>query len=70
MTPRLKKINDKEILPKLMTKLNYKNKFQAPRITNIVLKLVLDTDAQNKKHTQTKQCSRAILNKHTFPKTY
>ena len=33
MIPRLKNIYDKEILPKLMTKLNlYKNKHQAPKI--------------------------------------
>ena len=41
MTPRLKNIYDKEILPKLMTKLNYKNKHQAPRLTKIVLNMGL-----------------------------
>jgi large subunit ribosomal protein L5 len=49
MIPRLKNIYEKEILPKLMTKLNYKNKHQAPKITKIVLNVGLGEDASDAK---------------------
>ena len=49
MIPRLKNIYDKEILPKLMTKLNYKNKHQVPRLTKIVLNIGLGEDASDTK---------------------
>ena len=49
MTPRLKNIYEKEILPKLMTKLNYTNKHQAPRLTKIVLNMGLGEDAADAK---------------------
>tara|TARA_B100001093_G_scaffold508810_1_gene571732 strand:- start:877 stop:1431 length:555 start_codon:yes stop_codon:yes gene_type:complete len=55
MTPRLKNMYDKEILPKLMTKLNYKNKFQAPRITKIVLNMGLGEDASDTKKVKSCQ---------------
>ena len=49
MIPRLKNIYDKEILPKLMTKLSYKNKHQVPRLTKIVLNMGLGEDASDTK---------------------
>ena len=49
MTPRLKNIYEKEILPKLMTKLNYKNKHQAPKILKIILNVGLGEDASDAK---------------------
>jgi large subunit ribosomal protein L5 len=49
MIPRLKNIYDKEILPKLMTKLNCKNRHQAPKITKIVLNVGLGEDATDAK---------------------
>ena len=55
MTPRLKNIYDKEILPKLMTKLNYKNKHQAPRLTKIVLNMGLGEDATDAKKVKSCQ---------------
>ena len=45
MTPRLKNKYIKEILPNLMTKLNYKNKHEAPSIEKIVLNIGLGEDA-------------------------
>ena len=55
MVPRLKNIYDKEILPKLMTKLNYKNKHQAPRLTKIVLNMGLGEDASDTKKVKSCQ---------------
>ena len=55
MVPRLKNIYDKEILPKLMTKLNYKNKHQAPRLTKIVLNMSLGEDASDTKKVKSCQ---------------
>ena len=55
MTPRLKNIYDKEILPKLMTKLNYKNKHQAPKLTKIVLNMGLGEDATDAKKVKSCQ---------------
>ena len=49
MIPRLKNIYDKEILPKLMTKLNCTNKHQAPKITKIILNVGLGEDAADAK---------------------
>ena len=55
MTPRLKNIYDKEILPKLMTKLNYKNKHQVPRLSKIVLNMGLGEDASDAKKVKSCQ---------------
>ena len=55
MTPRLKTIYDKEILPKLMTKLNYKNKHQAPKILKIILNVGLGEDASDAKKVKSCQ---------------
>ena len=55
MTPRLKNIYAKEILPKLMTKLNFKNKHQAPKITKIILNIGLGEDASDSKKVKSCQ---------------
>ncbi len=55
MTPRLKNIYDKEILPKLMTKLNYKNKHQVPKLSKIVLNMGLGEDASDAKKVKSCQ---------------
>ena len=55
MIPRLKNIYDKEILPKLMAKLNYKNKHQAPRLTKVVLNMGLGEDASDTKKVKSCQ---------------
>ena len=49
MTPRLKNMYDKEILPKLMTKLNYTNRHQVPKFTKIILNVGLGEDATDAK---------------------
>ena len=49
MIPRLKNIYDKEILPKLMTKLNFKNKHEVPKLIKIVLNVGLGEDATDQK---------------------
>jgi len=49
MTPRLKNTYQKEILPKLMTKLKCSNKHQVPKITKIVLNIGLGEDATDTK---------------------
>ena len=49
MIPRLKTIYEKEILPKLMTKLNCSNKHQVPRISKVVLNIGLGEDATDTK---------------------
>ena len=55
MTPRLKNIYQKEILPKLMTKLNFKNKHQAPKIVKIILNIGLGEDASDAKKVKSCQ---------------
>ena len=55
MTPRLKNIYEKEILPKLMTKLNCTNKHQAPKISKIVLNVGLGEDASDGKKVKSCQ---------------
>ena len=54
MIPRLKNIYEKEILPKLMTKLNYTNKNQVPKVTKIVLNVGLGEDASDAKKVEKK----------------
>ena len=53
--PRLKNIYEKEILPKLMTKLNYANKHQAPKITKIILNVGLGEAASDAKKVKSCQ---------------
>ena len=55
MIPRLKNIYEKEILPKLMTKLNFKNKHQAPKILKIILNVGLGEDASDSKKVKSCQ---------------
>jgi len=55
MIPRLKNIYDKEILPKLMTKLNYTNKHQAPKIIKVILNVGLGEDASDTKKVKSCQ---------------
>ena len=49
MIPRLKNMYEKEILPKLMVKLNFKNKHQAPKVIKVVLNVGLGEDAGDAK---------------------
>ena len=49
MTSRLKTTYDKEILPKLMAKLNFSNKHQIPKISKVVLNIGLGEDATDTK---------------------
>ena len=49
MTPRLKTLYDKTIIDNLMSKLNFKNKHQAPRLKKIVLNMGLGEDASDGK---------------------
>ena len=53
MKARLKYIYDKEIISKLMSKFNYKNKHQVPKITKIVLNMGLGEDAADSKKIKT-----------------
>ena len=53
MIPRLKTLYEKEIINNLMTKLNYKNKNQAPKIIKIVLNMGLGEDASDGKKIKT-----------------
>jgi large subunit ribosomal protein L5 len=58
MIPRLKNIYENEILPKLMTKLNYTNKHQAPRVIKVVLNVGLGEDAGDAK--KVKSCQEDV----------
>ena len=49
MTPRLKTTYDKEIIKKLMSKLNVKNKHEIPKINKIILNMGLGEDASDGK---------------------
>ena len=49
MTPRLKTLYDKNIINNLMTKLNCKNKNEAPKLLKIVLNMGLGEDASDGK---------------------
>ncbi len=55
MTPRLKNLYEKEILPKLMAKLNCANKHQAPKIVKVVLNVGLGDDATDGKKVKSCQ---------------
>ena len=49
MTPRLKTAYEKEIIGKLMSKLNFKNKHEVPKIDKIILNMGLGEDASDGK---------------------
>ena len=53
MTPRLKVIYEKNIVSNLMSKLNYKNKHEVPRLEKIVLNMGLGEDASDGKKIKT-----------------
>ena len=53
MTPRLKTLYEKDIIKNLMTKLNFKNKHQAPKLVKIVLNMGLGEDASDGKKIKT-----------------
>ena len=53
MSPRLKDTYLKEITPKLMTKLQYKNKHEVPKIEKVVLNMGLGEDAGDNKKVKT-----------------
>ena len=53
MTPRLKVIYEKNIVINLMSKLNYKNKHEVPRLEKIVLNMGLGEDASDGKKIKT-----------------
>ena len=53
MIPRLKITYDKEITAKLMTKLNFKNKHEVPKIEKIILNMGLGEDASDGKKLKT-----------------
>ena len=55
MIPRLKTIYDKEILPKLMIKLDCSNKHQVPKISKVVLNIGLGEDATDAKKVKSCQ---------------
>tara|TARA_B100001093_G_C26578148_1_gene906024 strand:- start:308 stop:862 length:555 start_codon:yes stop_codon:yes gene_type:complete len=52
MISRLKIAYDKEIITKLMSKLNVKNKYQVPKLKKIVLNMGLGVDASDSKKTK------------------
>jgi large subunit ribosomal protein L5 len=53
MIPRLKLAYDKEIITNLMSKLNYKNKHEVPKVNKIVLNMGLGEDASDGKKLKT-----------------
>ena len=53
MIPRLKILYDEDIIKNLMTKLNYKNKHQAPKLVKVVLNMGLGEDASDGKKIKT-----------------
>ena len=55
MTTRLKNMYKKEILPRLMTKLNYTNIHQAPKVVKVVLNVGLGEDATDAKKVKSCQ---------------
>ena len=61
MIPRLKNIYEKEILPKLMTKLNYTNKHQAPRFTKVILNIGLGEEAADAKKVKSCQDDMSLI---------
>ena len=55
MTPRLKTIYEKNIVSNLMSKLNYKNKHEVPRLEKIVLNMGLGADSSDSKKVKSCQ---------------
>ena len=61
MTPRLKTTYEKEIVTKLMSKLNLKNKHQVPKIDKIVLNMGLGEDASDSKKLKSSVEDMALI---------
>ena len=61
MNARLKDIYDKEISKSLMSKLNFKNRHQVPKITKIVLNMGLGEDASDSKKTKVCQDDMTLI---------
>ena len=61
MIPRLKTTYDKEIVTKLMSKLNLKNKHQVPKINKIVLNMGLGEDASDSKKLKSSVEDMALI---------
>ena len=53
MTPRLKILYEKDMVKNLMTKLNYKNKHETPKLVKIVLNMGLGEEASDGKKIKT-----------------
>ena len=49
MTPRLKTLYDKDIVPKLMQKFDHKNKHEVAKIEKIIINMGLGEDASDSK---------------------
>ena len=61
MTARLKITYDKEIINKLMTKLNFKNKHQVPKIMKIILNMGLGEAVADKKVLENAQADMTAI---------
>ena len=61
MNARLKVMYDKEITSKLMSKLNYKNKHQVPKLSKIVINMGLGQDASDGKKIKTCSDDMALI---------
>ena len=61
MTPRLKTLYDKNIVNNLISKLNYKNKHQAPKLIKIVLNMGLGEDASDGKKIKSCQDDLSLI---------
>ena len=61
MIARLKDIYEKEIINNLMSKLNYKNKHQVPKIKKIVLNMGLGADGSDGKKLKVCQDDLALI---------
>ena len=53
MTPRLKSLYEKNIIPKLMQKFDHKNKHQVAKIQKVILNMGLGEDASDTKKLKT-----------------
>ena len=61
MNPRLKEMYNKEIQSKLMTKLNFKNKNEVPKLEKIVLNMGLGEDASDGKKMKSCQEDMTLI---------
>lgn len=61
MAERLKTVYENELVPKLMKELNYKNRYQVPRLSKIVINRGVGQAAQNSKLLETSLNELAII---------